>query len=66
MAITAAVIVGVLILKGAAIKIGKLDTPRLNYKTGEVVIVRERWFLMTLWIATHFSLQVILHLLCNL
>lgn len=55
-----AVVVGVLILRGAAIKTGRLETPQLNYKTGEVVIVRESWFLMTLWITTHFSLQVIL------
>lgn len=54
----AAVVVGVLILRGAAIKTGRLETPQLNYKTGEVVIVRESWFLMTLWITTHFSLQV--------
>ena len=54
-------IVGVLILKGAAIKIGRLDSPRLNHETGEVVILSQRWFLISLWVATHFSLQVSVH-----
>ena len=38
-------------------KIGKLDSPRLEYSTGEVLILSERRFFTLLWIATHFSLQ---------
>jgi len=54
----AGVVIGAFVLKGAMLGSPGFDTPRLDYKTGTVLIVRERWGLTLLWLASHFTIQV--------
>lgn len=64
----AALAVGVLILRGIAKKSSRLNSPHLNYETGVVTIAGDTWALTIVWIAIHYSLQVIvtsLSRLCN-
>jgi len=61
----AGVILGAFILKGAMLHSPGFNTPRLDYSTGKVLIVRERWGLTILWLASHFSIQVIFNLNVN-
>jgi hypothetical protein len=52
------IVLGAFILKGAMLHTPGFKTPRLDYSTGKVLIVRERWGLTILWVASHFSIQV--------
>ena len=51
-------VLGAVILWGVASQVGALDRPRVDYRTGTVILLREHRMRTVKWLLANFYLQV--------